>query len=164
MYVVHATAKLLARLPTATLDEDALDETRLGPWYATIGKGRPQIAVLVSATTLLPVLMPLALARTLLKRFPAALERVLLAHGVPTGEVAVEVAAMSGAAARKTASRSLVGVLNEFVLLTDRRRGSAPDDVVGWSLELARTPCSPLYSSHVSPDRELAALFGLQSR
>ena len=27
-------------------------------------------------------------------------------------------------------------------------------------MRLATTPCSPLYSKHVSPDRELAALLG----
>jgi hypothetical protein len=49
--------------------------------------------------------------------------------------------------------------MNEFVRLADWRRDeiNGPDDLTRLSLELARTPCSPLYGRHVSPDRELAA-------
>jgi hypothetical protein len=49
--------------------------------------------------------------------------------------------------------------MNEFAHLADWRRDqiSGPDDLRWLSLELARSPCSPLYGQHISPDRELAA-------
>lgn len=49
--------------------------------------------------------------------------------------------------------------MNEFVRLADRRRDeiNSPDDLTWLSLELAETPCGPLYSRHISSDRELAA-------
>lgn len=34
----------------------------------------------------------------------------------------------------------------------------ADDDLVALSVRIAKTPTSPLYKLHISPDRELAAL------
>lgn len=59
-----------------------------------------------------------------------------------------------------TANRSVVGVLNEFARLADLHRAdlhrAAGHDIDGdsllkGSLQLARTPLSPLYARHVSP-------------
>lgn len=48
---------------------------------------------------------------------------------------------------------------NEFTLLAQSYRGDiAVPDLLALAIRLAATPCSPLYSKHVSPDRELAAL------
>jgi hypothetical protein len=58
-----------------------------------------------------------------------------------------------------TANRSVVAIMDEFAFLAaDTFRGGNPSpDLLDLSLRLAATPCSPLYKSHVSPDRELAA-------
>ena len=49
-------------------------------------------------------------------------------------------------------------MLVEFTFLTGHHRREAPGlDLTQLSVDLARTPCSPLYKRHVSPDRELAA-------
>ncbi len=59
----------------------------------------------------------------------------------------------------KTASRSVLGSMNEFVYLAGAyrdRRGA--DDLVALSLWLAQTPCGPLYGSHVTPEAALGAL------
>jgi hypothetical protein len=59
----------------------------------------------------------------------------------------------------KTANRSVVGIMNEFTYLAGAYRGgTAAPDLLALAMRLAATPCSPLYSRHVSPDRELAAL------
>jgi hypothetical protein len=59
----------------------------------------------------------------------------------------------------KTANRSVIGIMNEFTFLAESyRRGTAAPDLLALAMHLAATPCSPLYSKHVSPDRELAAL------
>jgi hypothetical protein len=48
--------------------------------------------------------------------------------------------------------------MNEFTFLADTfRDGSPKPDLLDLALRLAATPCGPLYKSHVSPDRELAA-------
>ena len=60
----------------------------------------------------------------------------------------------------KTANRSVVGIMNEFTFLAQAYRGDAPaPDLLALAMRLATTPCGPLYGKHVSPDRELAALW-----
>ena len=59
----------------------------------------------------------------------------------------------------KTANRSVVGIMNEFTFLARAYRGDTPaPDLLALAIGLATTPCGPLYSKHISPDRELAAL------
>ena len=59
----------------------------------------------------------------------------------------------------KTANRSVVGIMNEFTFLAEAYRSDTPGpDLLALALRLAATPCGPLYSKHISPDRELAAL------
>ena len=57
-----------------------------------------------------------------------------------------------------TANRSVVGVLNEVGYLVEVAPGRLRRCLLGLSVHLAGTPCSPLYRRHVSPARELAAL------
>ena len=164
MVIVRATRKLLQRLGPLTADVPA-STTLLGDWYATYLPWRPrQVALLVSERTLLPLLMPLAPAGTLLDRFPDQLAVLLAAHGVPARVIAAEVAATRDAHLATTASRSVVGSMNEFAFLAEAHRAERPNtDLLELSLTLSRTPCSPLYTRHVSPDRELAALAGQQT-
>lgn len=159
MFVVRATKKLLRRLGPATLGADEPTTTLLGDWYATALFWKPQVALFVDARTLLPVLTPLAPASTLLTRFPDALATVLTAHGVPTAIVVAELDEMRQHRLTATASRSVLGSMNEFVFHADvsRTAGAVPV-LLELSLQLATIPCGPLYERHVSPDRELAAL------
>jgi hypothetical protein len=49
--------------------------------------------------------------------------------------------------------------MNEFTYLAETYRDDAPTpDLLALATRLAATPCGPLYSKHISPDRELAAL------
>jgi hypothetical protein len=78
---------------------------------------------------LLPVLLPLAPAATLLARFPPQAAAVLAAHGTPRAVVDSELRQMRDCRLAKTANRSVVGVMNEFTFLARAYRGdaSAPD-------------------------------------
>lgn len=164
MVNVRATRKLLQRLgpPISYNGESA---ALLGDWYATYLPWRPrQVALLVNERTLLPLLMPLAPAATFLDRFPDELSALLRAHRIAASVIAVEVAATRNAHLTTTANRSLLGSMNEFAFLAEAHRTQGEDtDLLELSLTLARTPCSPLYSRHVSPDREVAALLGEQT-
>src|SRR5207237_4898970 len=80
--VVHGTKKFLDRAGRPTVEPGEPSTAQLGSWYATVLFWKPQVALFVNETTLLPLLMPFAPAATVLARFPAALERVLAAHGV----------------------------------------------------------------------------------
>jgi hypothetical protein len=158
VFVVHGTKKFRDRVPGVPA-ADERSTTVLGNWYATVLFWRPQVALFVNERTLLPVLVPFAPSASVLSRFPAALASALVAHQVPRPFIEAEMAAMDEARLVKTTNRSVVGVMNEFAYL-----GSVyqEPDLLRLSLRLADTPCSPLYNSHGSPDRELAAFVEAQ--
>lgn len=158
MLVVHGTKKFRDRAGGST-DSPSEPLTLLGRWYATVLSWRPrQLALFVHDPTLLPV-MPLAPAATVLARFPDRLAEILELHDVPRAVIGREIAALTPGYVTPTASRSIVGVMNEFTHLAGVwRNPTGADDLDELSRRLAQVPCSPLYKRHVSPDRELAAL------
>lgn len=159
MLIVRATKKLLDRLGPANLGEGEQSTTVMGQWYTTAVFWKPQVALFVSEPTLLPVLMPLAPAATLLARFPQQAAGVLAAHGTPGAVIDEELRQMRDRRLAKTANRSVVGIMNEFTFLAGAYRADTPvTDLLAIAMRLAATPCGPLYSKHVSPDRELDAL------
>lgn len=161
MFTIHATKKLLDRVKQPVRPPVADPAPQLGNWYATAIFRRPkQIALLVSEHTLLPVFVPLAPAASLTRRFPEHLARVLEVLGVRHEGVAEEIALMIDGSYAKTASRSLLGSLNDFVRLADYYRADDDADLLALSVHLARTPCEPLFKRHTSPDREVLAVFG----
>ena len=160
MFTLHCTQKLLDRMghPVGT---PIPASTRLGNWYATALFWKPQMALLVNERTLLPVMMPLAPAATLAKRFPAALKEVLQGLDLPAEFIQAEVEGMNDVIYAKTANRSVVGTMNEFAFLAEafRYRG-VPVDTLALSLKLAGVPCGPLSKGAGFPEdavRELAA-------
>jgi hypothetical protein len=157
--VIRGTKKVLDRLPgIERAREEDRSTTRLGDWYVNVLFWRPQVALFVSESTLLPVLVPFAPATTLLDRFPGSLLTHLQAHGAPRDFTRVELAEMQPCRVGKTASRSVLGVMNEFGFLAGAHNQAGESDLLALSMALAETPCGPLYKRHVSPDRELAAL------
>ena len=84
------------------------------------------MALLVNERTLLPVVMPLAPAATLAKRFPAALKGVLQSLDLPADFIQAEMDDMGEVVYAKTANRSLIGMLNEFSFLGEAFRGAYP--------------------------------------
>ena len=158
MFTLHCTKKLLDRVqPEVTSPCSA--NTRLGNWYATALFWKPQMALLVNERTLLPLMMPLAPAATLAKRFPAALKDVLISLGLPTEFIQAEIQGMNDVVYAKTANRSVVGMLNEFAFLAEvfSDRGGSMDPVA-LSLKLATVPCGPLSKGAGSPDRAVREL------
>ena len=159
--IVHATRAFRDRVPGPAAANDDISTTTLGPWYATLLRRRPPLALLVNQTTLLPLLTPLAPAATLLTRIPAAVADLLLAHHLPAQLIAAEHAAMAEVHLAPTANRSVVGILNEFAYLTNVHQPD-PKGLLDLSVRLATTPLGPLYKRHITPDRELAALIAVQ--
>jgi hypothetical protein len=163
MFTIHATKKLRDRVKAPLTDGVEAPSTALGNWYATALFWKPQVALFVNEQTLVPVLVPLAPAQTLARRFPAHLEAVLNTLGTDPRFVAAEMAATVDARWAKTVNRSVVGIMNEFSNLAEfDRADERSDDLVALAVRLAGTPCSPLYSRRTFPDRELAALVATQ--
>jgi hypothetical protein len=157
MVIIHGTKKLVDRIPTPPSD---IDEPTgpLGSWYATLLFWRPQVALLVDEDTYLPLLMPLAPAATLLQRFPAALETLLLAHNTSTSFIQATMAVAREPVLARTANRRALGVMSELAHLAAHRRAAGETNLVTLAVALARTPIGPLYTTHVSPDRALTIL------
>lgn len=159
MVIIHCTTKLLKRIGPAQPVSDSSSTTALGSWYATALFWRPQIALFVNETTLLPLLLPLAPAATLVHRFVDNLASELEKLSVPRSFIAHEMEQMVNHKLAKTTSRSVVGTMNEFAFLAEAHRdaGNEPD-LLRLSVKLAGTPCGPLRSKNGFPNQELQAL------
>lgn len=160
MLIVRGTKKLRDRVRGAPAADGEVSTTALGDWYATALFWRPQVALVVNARTLVPVLLPLAPAASLLDRIPEAIEQVLRAHGVDDAFVTAERAAMAQVRLAPTADRSVVGMMTEFGHLGAMFAASGEVDLLRLSLRLASTPVGPLRSSTGFPDLELADVVG----
>ena len=70
-----------------------------------------------------------------------------------------EISGMDEVVYAKTANRSVLGVMKEFVYLAEGYRDQdGTVDPVALSLKLAGTPCGPLYKGAVFPDKALREL------
>ena len=160
MLIVRATRNLAQRLGGFDDVPAEPDLPLLGEWYATVIFWRPQVALFVSETTLMPVFVPLAPASSVTRRLPGEVADVLRRQETPGAFIDRELSKMSTAACLPTASRSMLGVLNEYVHFAGhvRARQGGPPDLAWLEDRLAQTPTGPLQKRHGFPDRELAAL------
>jgi hypothetical protein len=160
MVVVRGTKKFLARVGEPGR-ETAVSTGGLGDWYANLWFWRPQVVLFVNSSTLLPVLVPLAPAKSVLSRLPHAFAEVAGELGVTGPNLEAELEAMSEQSLAKTESRSVLGTMNEFTHLADNYRWMHDDiELIDLSLWLAQVPCRPLFGGEGSPDRELRARLG----
>ena len=165
MVIVHGTRKFLDRVGRPTAAPDDASTTSLGSWYATVLFWRPQVALFVNETTLLPVLVPFAPASSLLARFPAAVQAAFGRHELIQSFIEAEIAQMAERRLATPKNRSVAAIMNEFTHLGEVfREKSAPLDLEALSIRLAQVPCGPLYSRQISPDRELTALAAQHAR
>jgi hypothetical protein len=144
--VVRGTKKFLDRVGRPEADPSA-STVVLGDWYANVLFWRRQVALFVNATTFVPVFMPLAPAGGVLGRFPAAMADVMGALGVDPRFVHAETLEMSSVVLAKTASRQVLGVMNEFAFMAEHTIGtgrSDSDDLLGLSVWLADTIVGPI--------------------
>jgi len=168
MFTVHATRKLLDRVKQPR-SGFPLSNPRpaLGNWYATAIFWKPQVSLFVNERTLLPVAgAPWRRQRTLWSGFPEFLRQVLVApRSRPFLRRQPRRPSSGTATYAKTASRSILGIINEFTYLGGFMRDElGPDDLLQIALELSETPCGPLYKRCVSPDRELRAVVNKLAR
>lgn len=159
MFALRCTQKLLDRLKAAPDPAPAQPDTVLGHWYAQrVEAGRTQVVLAVSERSLLPVVLPAAPGKTLVPRLIDALAPILLSVGVPADAAAAECAAMQQWTYAKTASRPILGSLNDLTFQLQVALRDGPDQSpLALALWLARTPLSVIEYS--SPDRATVAAF-----
>lgn len=158
MFIVHGTKKFRDRVNGQEPESAEHPTTALGNWYATVLFTRPQAALFVNEFTLMPMLVHLAPAATVIERFPSAAAAVFGRLGLNEAFIRSEGQEMAEHRLTKTQIRSLLGSMNEFAFMAkvycDEDGGYDPVDL---SLKLSEVPCGPLFPRQVSPDRELAA-------
>ncbi len=134
--------------------------TKLGAWYANLLFTRPTSLVLcVSEVTLLPLLVPARDLKSFPERLAPALAELLRALSVSNPAIDGELRQMNHFVLAKTASRRVLGMMNDFTFQLESYRDDRHSTLLDKELFLARAPCSPLGMD--SPDERTQALFGV---
>lgn len=123
----------------------------------TVNIGRERLVLCVSEKTLLPIILPLK-GGHLPERLREALTDTLRALGVPEQGRKSERKAMAEVAYAKTASRVILGTMNDFQFAMPYHRPHEPS-LLALGLKLSETPCSPL--NYDAPDTATRAAFGV---
>ena len=144
MVILRPTRKLSALLPTTDV-VPAGSDTALGDWYVNrVVVDRQPLLLLVSSTSLLPILIPARDVRGLPGRLVALVEARLRRCGVDAQAIAAEARAMASVAIGPTVDRSVLGIMVDFAkaspyYLESGLWGEATLRVV--EERLAETPC-----------------------
>jgi hypothetical protein len=156
---LRATAKVLRSFPNfAPVDGES--DTALGDWYVNrMSVDHQPLLLLVSARTLLPIVIPARNVRELPGVLPdlvrARLERLGVAHPL----IDAEVSAMDQVVVTKTKDRSVVGIMVDFGLAIPHHVTRGTWNEASLPLLEARLARTPSYSSRpgdecVFPDRD----------
>lgn len=163
MVTLRCTQKLLRRGLPEDQAVDAPPNTLLGDWYANVLVARPNHLVLcVSERTLLPVVVPAKDIKRLPDRLVEALQLVLRGLHIELSSIDAEIGAMRTCRVGRTASKRVLGSLNELMYQLSWQLQAHPNrSLLEQSLRLAQVPMKGV--EHSSPDRATVALFASQS-
>jgi hypothetical protein len=159
MLTLRCTQKLLARGLESSPGAEEPPSALLGDWYAHVLIRKPQHLVLcMSERTLLPVVLSAKDAKSLPMRLSDSICIVLDRLGIDREAVERERREMNVVRIGRTASRSVLGSLNDFMFQLQVGLHRSPErSLVEQALWLAETPCKPL--EYASPNRATQALF-----
>jgi len=144
VFTLRATAKLLKRLKVKPEAAPPASTTKLGDWYANLLYiQRQQLVLCVSEASLLPVIVRAAGKEPLAARLPAAVGDMLAALSVPAPIVDGELASMQQVTIAATASRTVLGSMNDFAWLLEGY-WEPTASLLELALKVADAPCSPL--------------------
>jgi hypothetical protein len=108
-----------------------------------------RLVLFVSEATFLPVVIPLEGPRTLVPRFRTALRHMLQALGVAAAVIKQEIDPGGEVAIAPTASRKILGVMNDLAFLAKwELEHRPPADLLQLSLALGQVPSGPLKYVH----------------
>ncbi|HTA91394.1 MAG TPA: hypothetical protein VK745_17535 [Polyangiaceae bacterium] len=160
MFTLRCTQRLLARLKVDRT-ELAVGEptTLLGDWYANLLHiGRVQLVLAVSERTFLPVVLPAAPVSSVVTHLHRGVGDVLRALRLDAASIDRELVEMGTLVLGRTASRQVTGILVDFAKGLELYLEHEPS-LLTCSVKFAKTPCSPLYKTTVTPESATAALF-----
>ena len=164
MYTLRCTRKLLQRIDERPASEAVSATTVLGDWYANLLYLRPrQLVLAMNERSLMCALIPAAPAATVAERLRVEVGGVLRDFGVPEGKLAAELMAMEQVTIGATASRAVLGCLNDAVkMLAVYPRGTRGElDLRAVALYLGENIYS--LTDYARPWRKALELFGIGS-
>jgi hypothetical protein len=144
MLTLRCTKKLLTRMKVKPDLQPPPSTTELGDWYADVlNMGRERLVLCVSQRTLLPVVVPAAGAATDLDaKLARGLRETLEALNIPKAAIDAEVSDLLQVTIAKTASRVVLGTMNEFQFRVRYIRNGHPTaSHLELGLELADVLC-----------------------
>ena len=147
---LRCTKKLLKRVPSSSTSSGVRPTNALGDWYADILFTEPAwVVICVSERSLVSVLIPARGLSSLVPRFRVAVGELLLRLGVSNEQVRAERQEMVEIVIGPTASRSVLGSMNDLMFqCRGRLAQSGVRDLESIALELADVPCGPLGYKH----------------
>ena len=114
MVILRPTRKLNSLLPATEVIPTSSD-TALGDWYVNqVVVDRQPLLLLVSSTSLLPMLIPAQNVRGLPARLATLVEARLRRCGLDDRTIAAETLAMASVAVGPTVDRSVLGIMVDF--------------------------------------------------
>ena len=144
MVILRPTRKLRTALPV-TSDVSTPSDTALGDWYVNrIVVDRRPLLLLVSAASLLPLLVPAREVGELPNRIAELVERRLTRLGIASRMIEAEHRAMSRVATGATRDRSILGIMVDFAKAVPYHLEPGYWDDTSLALvedRLAETPC-----------------------
>jgi hypothetical protein len=163
MVILRPTRKLRDVLPVSEVTS-AQSDTALGDWYVNrIVVDRQPLLLLVSSTSLLPMIVPARDVRGLPGRLPDVVETRLRRLGVASRTIEAETRAMQPVVLAPTEDRSVLGIAVDFAKSLPYFLESGPwDDSTLQHAEdkLAETPChaARVFEQVVFPERKAPEL------
>lgn len=163
MVTLRRTQKLARALP-ASPSPSAHADTALGDWYVNrVTVHRRPLLLLVSARSLLPILLPARNVSTLPQRLPEIVEARLLRLGVAASVAKAERTAMVPVVTAATIDRSVVGIMVDFAKALPfalERATWEESSLAAVEASLGKTPCHATrrFEDVVFPDRKAPEL------
>jgi hypothetical protein len=158
MVILRRTKKLGSLLPSAEA-VPVCNDTALGDWYVNrIVVDRRPLLLLVSSTSLLPMLLPARDVRGLPARLGALVAARLRRCGIDARAIAAEQEAMRPVVIGRTVDRSVLGIMVDFAKAVPYHLepGQWNDDTLALvESRLAETPCHAARSADrvIFPDK-----------
>lgn len=146
MLALRCTQRLLKRLNRQPATEPSASTTRLGDWYGNLlYVHKKQLALFVSERSLLPVLIPARELAELPASLTSAFIELMGAMGAPRQAVEAEVAQMQELSFGPTASRSVLGSMNDMAFAVKMILSDSPEmRLFDLAMQLGNTPYSAL--------------------
>jgi hypothetical protein len=114
MVILRRTHRLAASLPETGAQSDR-SGTALGDWHVNrLVLNRQPLLLLVSAVSLLPIVLPARDVRTLPRRLPQIVGDRLSRLGVESSWITPEIATMTPVLVSRTTDRAVLGILVDF--------------------------------------------------